>query len=65
MKWIDELLKKYVSGIAHMFLLHFNIADYVDNSNLLTDYLIQVLQKRDIILLYDRAAGLTLPVREC
>lgn len=61
MKWIDELLKKYVSGIAHMFLLHFNIADYVDNSNLLTDYLIQALQKRDIILLYDRASGLTLP----
>lgn len=60
--WVKELTNKYSSGVAHAFILHFNVADYVDHTNLLRDYLARFLSSRDIVCFFNRAEGITFPL---
>ena len=38
-KWAQELGAKYASGIAHQFILHFNVSDYAQGLATIEDYL--------------------------
>jgi len=60
--WVRELLDKYQAGIAHVFLLAGNVGDYVVPGVGLRTYLTRLFSRRDIVVFYDRSAGLTFPV---
>lgn len=60
-KWVETLLKKYTSGIAHAFILHFNVHDYVVPGVPLQAYLSKLLVSRDVIAFYNLAEGITFP----
>ena len=57
--WYRTLVAKYTSQIAHSFILHFNIHDYVVPGRPLYDYLQAILAQREIIARYNRAEGIT------
>jgi len=59
--WSRKLADLYQSGMAHCFVLHFNTADYVGETNLtLRDYVANVLlKKRDVVVFYNPADGIT------
>ncbi|HYF76377.1 MAG TPA: ATP-binding protein [Symbiobacteriaceae bacterium] len=62
--WLQDLMFKYRSSIANVFVLHFNVGDYAGPDNRLVrdvvvqDFLEQQGSKR-IIAIYNRAEGLT------
>ena len=60
-KWLERALELYRDGIAHAFLLHFNVADYIAPGVRLRSYLAKVLASRDIVVFYNIAEGLTFP----
>jgi SpoVK/Ycf46/Vps4 family AAA+-type ATPase len=62
--WIAEIHRKWNAVIAHEFILHFNVRDTVDGVNSVVDYLMQskLVAGRDIILCYNRSAGITFPI---
>lgn len=65
-KWQDELFLKYQSSIAHVFLLHGNVYDYVDGAScVVRDYLSQLFAAFDVVFLFDRSQGLYFPLNEC
>ncbi|MEK6718513.1 MAG: ATP-binding protein, partial [candidate division NC10 bacterium] len=47
---------------AHVFVLHFNVSDYVDHANDLKAYLAKFLSSRDIVCFYNRAEGIAFPL---
>lgn len=66
--WIEELTRNMSAGVAHAFLLHLNVADYVmpasDGNAYLTlkQYLREVLfhdDDRRLVIFYDRSGGIT------
>ena len=57
--WVQELTSKYGSGVAHAFLLHFNIHDYVVPGASMRTYLAKMLANRGIVAFYNRADGIT------
>jgi len=60
--WLEEMTKKYVAGVAHMFSLYFNVGDYVEANHLLRGYLANVMSKMwncDIVAFYNRTEGIT------
>src|ERR1017187_5224102 len=58
--WIDSLKEKYSSSVAHTFVLHGNINDYVEEDKRLREYLSsQVFEKRNMIIFYDRSKGIS------
>lgn len=57
--WVRELLARYNSGVAHAFILHFGVADYVTPGRTLRPYLAALLARRPIIACYNRAEGIT------
>ena len=57
--WVEKLLDLYRDAIAHAFILHFNIGDYVAPQLGLRSYLGKVFAKRDVIVFYDLARGLS------
>jgi SpoVK/Ycf46/Vps4 family AAA+-type ATPase len=66
--WVKRLAKIYFTRTISQFILHGNISDYVtiplgDNQfkyERLKDYLAaELFKKRDIVVTYDRAAGIT------
>ncbi len=57
--WASELAAKYGQKLAHTFLLHFNVNDYASGTVRVQDYLSQMLVRRDIVVRYDVASGLT------
>jgi transitional endoplasmic reticulum ATPase len=60
--WAQELAEKYQSGIAHAFLLHGNIQDYISVAGLtLKSYLAASFEKRTLVVSWDRATGFVLP----
>lgn len=61
--WINELISKYNSGIANIFILYFNVSDLVKGSCPLEDYLIAspLFADKDLVVKYDRSAGITFP----
>lgn len=60
--WARELAEKYQSGIAHAFLLHGNIQDYIGLAGqTLKSYLAASFEKRTLVVCWDRATGFVLP----
>jgi transitional endoplasmic reticulum ATPase len=61
--WANELVIKYQSNIAHAFLLHGNVRDYVEGlaGQSLKTYLIESFSTRDLVICWDRASGFSLP----
>lgn len=59
--WMDELLGKYRGGIAHTFIVHGAIEDFVDDRQVKLDsYLSDFLaSRRKVVCFYDRARGIT------
>ena len=57
--WVQELTSKYGSGVAHAFLLHFNVHDYVVPGASMRTYLAKMLANREIVAFYNRADGIT------
>jgi transitional endoplasmic reticulum ATPase len=60
--WVKSMLDKYTSGVAHAFVLHFNVNDYVMPGVTLKSYLGKILAGREIIAFYNRAEGITFPL---
>ena len=61
--WAATLLAKYRAGVAHAFILHFNVADYVEPGRPLLPYLTgRLLGARAIVACYNRAEGITFPL---
>ncbi|MEI7988773.1 MAG: ATP-binding protein [Chloroflexota bacterium] len=58
-KWTQEMLSKYKSGIAHAFILHFNIADYVIPGIDMRNYLTKLMANRQMTVFYNRSEGIT------
>ncbi len=62
MRWFDELKAKYTAGVAHCFLLHGAVDDYVVPGVSLQRFLCLALGRtRDLILCYNIADGITCP----
>jgi len=61
--WADELAIKYQSNIAHAFLIHGNVPDYVGGlaGQTLKNYLSESFASRDLVICWDRASGFSLP----
>src|SRR6266699_6368671 len=61
--WANELVIKYQSNIAHTFLVHGNVRDYVGGlaGQTLKHYLIESFSSRDLVICWDRASGFSLP----
>lgn len=57
--WATELAQKYTSGIAHQFVLHFNVQDYTQGMATLSEYLGAMLGSRELVINYDIASGIT------
>lgn len=59
--WARTMLAKYDAGIAHMFTLHFNVADYAAGKMGMKAYLAKLwmAKGKEIVAYYDRASGIT------
>src|SRR5713226_6937795 len=64
--WAAELAEKYQSGIAHAFILHGNVQDYIGGlpGQSLKNYLISSFGERDIVASWNRAGGFSLPTTD-
>ncbi len=60
--WVHELRAKYTAGIAHAFVLHFSVRDYVAPGVGLRNYLAKLLGSTEVIAFYDRSQGITFPL---
>ena len=60
--WVQELLDKYSSGVAHAFVLHFNVFDDVVPGVSLKSYLAKLMASRQIVAFYNRSEGITFPL---
>jgi len=61
--WVDEFVKKYGSGVAHAFVMHFNVHDYAVPGASMKTYLAKMLASRQIVCFYNRADGITFPTK--
>ena len=70
--WLDDLIFKYKSSIANLFVLHFNVTDYAGPDNRrVRDVVIQDFlespahapaeKPRRVVAIYNRAEGITFP----
>ena len=62
MDWFTALKTKYQAGVAHCFLLHGAIDDYVAPGVTLTEFLTQTLSKHDLLVCYNVSEGITFPL---
>lgn len=69
--WVENLSRKYYSRNICQFILHGNVNDYVKTTNEETDYTKlnyylahELFKKRDIVVSYDRANGITFKTPE-
>src|SRR5437660_4196471 len=62
-QWAQEFSSRYLSGIAHAFLLHGNVQDYVAAvvGQTLKNYLLASFSERDVVVYWHRASGLYFP----
>jgi AAA+ superfamily predicted ATPase len=62
--WVIRLLDLYQAGVAHAFICHFNVADYVspDATVSAVEYLAKLLAGRLVVAIYSRDRGITFPV---
>lgn len=58
--WVTNFEEMYLSDVAHAFILHFNVRDYVVPGVSLKGYLNSLLSNR-IVAHYDRSQGITFP----
>jgi AAA+ superfamily predicted ATPase len=63
MQWFNRFSEIYSAGIAHSFILHFNVKDYAapDQPCTPAQYLTKRLASRDIVANYSRDQGITFP----
>ena len=61
--WVKEFSSKFTQGIAHSFVLNFNISDYVIQGVTLRDYLSKMFSNRQIVVFYNRAEGFVFPLQ--
>ena len=59
--WWTTVQRRYKSGDAHAFLLHWAVADYVTGSMTMIDWLATRLNKFAVVVRYCRATGITFP----
>ncbi len=62
MDWFTALKTKYQAGVAHCFLLHGAIDDYVAPGVTLPEFLTQTLSKHDLQICYNVSEGITFPL---
>jgi transitional endoplasmic reticulum ATPase len=66
--WLKErVVDRYVSGVSHIFILHFNISDYFpvqDRFVTLQEMLEELCSRRDILSTYQYPSGLHFPSQE-
>lgn len=62
MDWFTALKTKYQAGVAHCFLLHGAIDDYVAPGVTLPEFLTQTLSKHDLQVCYNVSEGITFPL---
>jgi SpoVK/Ycf46/Vps4 family AAA+-type ATPase len=62
-EWGQEFSSRYLSGIAHAFLLHGNVQDYVGAvaGQTLKNYLLGSFAGRDVVVYWHRASGFYFP----
>jgi AAA+ superfamily predicted ATPase len=62
--WVRRLLDLYEAGVAHAFVCHFNVADYVSPEATVSPaaYLARLLAGRQVVAVYSRDRGITFPV---
>jgi transitional endoplasmic reticulum ATPase len=62
-RWGQEFSSRYLSGIAHAFLLHGNVQDYVGAvaGQTLKNYLFASFAGRDVVVYWHRAGGFSFP----
>ncbi len=62
-EWGQEFSSRYLSGIAHAFLLHGNVQDYVGAvaGQTLKNYLLGSFAGRDVVVYWHRASGFFFP----
>lgn len=61
--WIKEFWDKYNSGLAHAFILHGNVSDYVVGQTKLTQFIGRMFPNR-LAMVFDRAGGVQFPIQE-
>ena len=63
MQWATNVINKYLSGIAHTFLLHFNVNDTVDGVSTVSGFLLrqELLSSKEIVITYNRSQGIGFP----
>jgi transitional endoplasmic reticulum ATPase len=60
--WAQEFSSRYLSGIAHAFLIHGNVQDHVGIAGqTLKNYLIGSFTGRDVVVYWHRASGFYFP----
>jgi transitional endoplasmic reticulum ATPase len=57
--WLVELEDKFVQAIAHTYVLHGNVRDYVEPGLFLNSSLARRFAARELIVFYNRSAGIT------
>lgn len=64
--WAQELIVKYQSAIAHAFILHGNVQDYISGvpGMFLREYLIASFKNWDVIVSWNNGTGIHLPSPE-
>jgi SpoVK/Ycf46/Vps4 family AAA+-type ATPase len=61
--WAQEFSSRYLSGIAHAFVIHGNVQDYVAAvaGQTLKNYLLGSFAERDVVVYWHRAGGFYFP----
>ena len=59
-RWITQILEAYSSGVAHAFLVHFNVNDYATPETPINtvQYLTKLTANREIVAIYSRDRGI-------
>lgn len=69
MKWMDEIVKKWASGVAHVFLLHGNTGDLVDDGASTVQVALvaknPLCLSAEAVVMYDRSKGISFPRPSC
>ncbi len=60
--WAVEVMEKYRPGVAHAFVLYFNVYDYATPGATVLTYLEQMLAARQVVVTYSRDRGITFPL---
>lgn len=62
--WLDEIIRKWSAGVAHMFVLHGNVDDLVSPGLYVKDCLLAsgLMARRECMITYDRSKGISFPI---